>query len=221
MATPDTITVSRAEFERMQARVNRVLGAQEALTDWHLIKAKREIGAMRRADSAAEQEARDDAARRADHCSNARFKYSDAFQSHNLECPRPEPDDYPGEYKCRMLDQLLRRMPDTYRYRDMRRDDLEQLARQPAAFRQIESDILADALAEGIRPSGSRRPDSAWAPEATRVRRDEKTGAVQVVNVAKRSFIHGLSRRGKRVVALGPRRQGDLVYPSILFAQGD
>jgi hypothetical protein len=164
---------------------------------------------QRRADAAEEQDRQDVAKRHADHCQDARLRMDEAFRAHGLEgAPRPEADEYPGDYRVRAIDQLLARMPSGYKYRDMGIDDLTELARQPAAYRTVESAILADAIEEGRRPTGSNRADSAYDRKAERVVEDPATGQRMIVNTAATSFIRELSRQGARVIRLADPGRG-------------
>ena len=147
-----------------------------------------------RADEASEREARRTEARKhADACRRHAERYADAFEAHGQQPPPPVDGDYPGDYRRRLLQRLIDKLPQSERWHDAKADDLGS-----DLIAAIEAEVLEAAKREGERPSPENFPNDGTLIARHRV---DDMGQRTTEYFGKRSFIADMGLPGKRVVA--------------------
>ncbi len=149
-----------------------------------------------RADAAQEAaERRDRARNRADACRRHQERYADSFDAFGAQTPPPIDGEFPGDYRRRLLQRLIDKLPNGARWSGTQADDFGRDMIGP-----IEQEVLSAATAEGERPSPENLPDDGTLIARHRV--DSATGQRFTEYFGKRSFIADMNRPGKRLVAI-------------------
>jgi hypothetical protein len=186
-------------------RLNRTTRKLDALADFNYLKAKREI-AQWRADDAAEEESRRDRSRRhADACRKIAERYDGAFEKFGQQTPQSVADEYPGDYRRRLLQQLIDKLPESHEWANVEADDLDKEAIKP-----IEDQVLEAAKREGETPSLENLPkDGSMIKRETR---DDSTGRHIVTWHGRESFIKSMGRPGLRVLRICNPNTGQVLF---------
>jgi hypothetical protein len=166
----------------------------------HARAAERQEAELARADAADRNFERENERKRVDFCAVHQEVYDPLFRAHGTAgAPPPLADEYPGTYRRRMMDALIKRLPSSSRYANLKADSLG------PEIETFEPEILAEVQREAEEPSYEGRPDSIDDPGSMRVRVDPTTGQRVIEWLAKESFIKGMSRPGQRARISDPR----------------
>jgi hypothetical protein len=149
-------------------------------------------------------------------CGEHQRRYDESFAAFGKKAPPPLADDRPPAYRRRLFSIGQSMLPSSHKLVGFKAADLD-----GHVIRPYEEMLLEALAAEAATPSGDNLPENVNDPRAKREVLDDSTGARTVTFHAKRSFIHGLSRPGRRVAMLGPRRVGGVMFPPIIFNTQD
>ncbi len=181
------------------SRINRSLDRIERVAESRADEAEREIEAEREREAEAR---RDQARRHADACRRHGEKYSDAFDAHGVRMPPPIDNEFPGDYRRRLLQRLMDKLPEDHELSGITAADLSR-----DAIKIVEPRAIEAAKAEGERPSEENLP--ADGSLIARHRTDD-LGQRRIEWHGRESFIKALSLPGKRVVAIHTPRGSHL-----------
>ena len=151
--------------------------------------------AQARADAAAEaQERRDQARRDMERCQVHQARYDNVFTKFGKRAPLALADDAPPDYRRKLYGLAQTMLPSGHSLADLDPMELDGSAIVP--FEKL----LFEALeAEAEAPTGDNMPETLDDPRAKLERMDSDTGERRIEWRAKRSFIHDLSRPGRKV----------------------
>jgi hypothetical protein len=183
------------EFRRMsavQSRLDETLSRADEILRQRL---KQEIAEQERADAARADEARLRARRNAERCREHQERFSDAFEAFGLRAPAPVDGERSVEYRDRLWNSIVRKLPPTHDMASIYADDLS-----TQVMNGLEPELLQAAKAEGERPSFDNLPSDGSLIARQRV--DEDTGAKATHWFGKESFIKSLGREGRRVARI-------------------
>jgi hypothetical protein len=161
---------------------------------------------MRRADDAERAEEREQARKDRDRCAEHQARFDERFLKHSVKAPLPAADERPPTYRRRLFGIGQSLLPDGHELTKFDARDLDGSAIAPF------EEQLFDALDEEAEsPSGSNLPKTVDDQRAKRERTDS-AGGKTVTWHAKQSFIKGMMRPARRVVAFHGGN-GEIIYP--------
>jgi hypothetical protein len=171
-------------------KINATTRRLDALTDHASERSRRERAQWRNDDREAESWRRDQMRKDAENCRKHQARFDEVFRAHGQETPAPLGDEAPGDYRRRLLQNLIdSKLPRGDRWRGARADEFD-----TETIKASEPQILEAATREGENPTDLE--------EGELVRRDSidpDTGARTVRWLGKTSFIKGFVRPGLRV----------------------
>jgi hypothetical protein len=132
-------------------------------------------------------------------------RYADAFAAFGVEMPPPVDNESAGEYRKRLFNRLVRKLPRSHSLADVRADDIP----GGAAARNFEQLLLEAVKLEAERPSPENLPR-----DGSLIRRDETdpmTGAHSIKWLGKESFIKSMGRPSGRVLRIIDRKNNNSV----------
>lgn len=186
----------QSQLERETARTSRLVALDNALRE-------REIGrraASVRADDLSDREQqRQQAIKDATACRKHQSNYNSAYRSHGLAgSPPPMQDEAPGDYRRRMLQDMINKLPPSSRFTSIKADDLD-----TPTTKLFEPEILGAAQAEGEQPSYENLPRDDSMVGRDHI--DPETGSRRIEWFGRESFIKQLSQPGRRAIFSDPR----------------
>lgn len=174
-----TSELQRAE-KRLAAMIDRRADAEEAQA--------------RAAAAAAAQERRDRIRRDMERCQAHQHRYDNVFTKFGKRAPMALADNAPPDYRRKLYALAQTMLPSGHSLADLDPMELDGSAIVP--FEKL----LFEALeAEAEAPTGDNMPETLDDPRAKLERMDSDTGERRIEWRAKRSFIHDLSRPGRKV----------------------
>jgi hypothetical protein len=165
--------------------------------------AQRKLEQLQAEDAAQRQAEREQAKAYAEKRREYQARYSDAFQSFGVETPAPSDDETPFAYRRRLFNGLQRKLPGDHDLVGIRSDDISGIA-----MTNFEGQVIAEAKAEGLKPSFSNLPASGEL--VSRTRTDDMNGK-QIEWFGRRSYIADMGLPGRRVVCLRDPRSGQVL----------
>jgi hypothetical protein len=187
-------------------KINATSRRVDALTDVAYLRAKRDLAQMRADDRETENWRRSQMRRDAENCRKHQARYDAVFAAHGQTTPAPLGDEPPGDYRRRLLQNLISKLPSDHEWSGASADSLNS-----EAIKAAEPQILEAAKREGESPSGENRPDSVYSPGARRERIDPNTGQRVIEWHAKRSFIADEPRSVRRVLRIQNPNTGQVL----------
>jgi hypothetical protein len=171
-------------------KINATSRRIDALSDIAYLKAKRDLAQMRADDREVEDWRRAQMQRDAHHCRSHQARYDAVFQAHGQTTPQPGGDESPGDYRRRLLQNLIdSKLPRGDRWRGAKADDFN-----TETIKAAEPQIMEAAKREGENPTNLEEGELARRDSV-----DPDTGARTVRWLGKTSFIKAFARPGLRV----------------------
>jgi hypothetical protein len=190
-----------------QDTLDRIARRADLVVDTHFERARRDAARMR-ADDALELEeqrekARKDRVRNVEHQS----RYDSIFAKHGARAPSPVVNERPPAFRRRLFSLAQSLLPSAkHPLAKFRADSID-----GSAIAELERQLLRAVEDQATHPTGDNIP-RAGEPlkEVTRV--DDATGYKETSFYGQESFIKGMGRPGRRVIALHDR-DGRIIYP--------
>jgi hypothetical protein len=179
----------RLEAERAEAveRAQRERRYSSAAADVDYLVRKDSLHRLQQQEADRIAEAREQDRHHAESRQRIQTRYDDAFASFGEHTPPPVADEYPGDYRRRLLQRLINKLPAGSDWATSRADDFDS-----AAIKPIEAQVLAAAKVEGDWPSRQNLPRDGSMVKRERV--DRATGARTTTWHGRTSFIKALTR---------------------------
>jgi hypothetical protein len=189
------------------SRLNDATRRFDLAADIALERGRRDVAEMRRADAAARADAIERAKRRDQKQQKFQSRYDSAYRAYGVDgAPPPHEGEDSERYRDRLAAGLQRRLPDGHALKDIDFSGLDY-----GATKNLESDLIADSMAEAAEPSPENLPETVDDPRAKRERTDSM-GTKTITWAAKESFIRGLSRPARRVARICDPISGRVLY---------
>jgi hypothetical protein len=187
-------------------RVGAATRRLDLVADAALERARYDVRAMRRADDAEREEQREQARRDRARCAEHQARFDERFTRHSVKAPLPAADEAPPTYRRRLFGIGQSLLPSGHELTGLDAADLDK-----SAIVEFERQLFDALDEEAESPSGSNLPKTVDDPRAKRERMDS-AGGKTVTWHAKQSFIKGMMRPARRVLAFHGR-DGQIIYP--------
>jgi hypothetical protein len=176
-------------LERLESASRKL----DLIGDIQIERGRRDVRQMRADDAAESAARRDQIERHADASRKFQSRYDAAYRSFGLAgAPPAMPDEFPGDHRRRMLQDMIDRLPSDHPWAGTKADSLN-----TETIKGIEPQVLEAAEAEGENPSFEHLPEDGSMIERNRV---DSLGTRMVTFHGRKSFIADMSRPARHVL---------------------
>jgi hypothetical protein len=186
----------------VQARFDETLSRADAVLRQRV---QREEAALAAENADLEAARRVKAHRNAERCREHQARYVDAFESFGVHAPPPIDGERSVDYRDRLWNRLIRKLPPTHEMASVYADDLS-----TEVMNGLEPRLLAAARQEGLRPSEANLPDGGELIARHRI--DSATGERSVEYFGRESFIKAMGAPTRKVAAIVDRSTNQVIW---------